>query len=367
MKKFKPFLLYLLIIPLLVAICMLSSYASKHWLIGTTNFGIGVFLMIQLSVLLISFLLHIFIHEIGHLIFGLISGYRFSSFRIFSVTLLRANDQWKLRRYKIPGTAGQCLMALPTGEQTPFVLYNAGGILANLIAGAFMSYFALTYHNVVEIVFPVWIFVIIGVLFVLINLLPLPNDSPNDGTNIRSMLKSDNEKRAFRSQLLINEQLTNGKSLSDMPNEWFEFPENTDWTAPLCAGMASIITDRLAESGNYDRAKEWCLPLIRNSDVPLLFRNTMQLTAILCEMAEHGWSDTCIEWFQGNFAKYVKSAKLPAQLLLLYEREKAIGGKPNRIDAYLKAFEKSCKYYPYFSEVATIRDLQHRIDKQLHK
>ena len=38
---------------------------------------------------LIAFILQIVLHEGGHLLFGLLSGYRFVSFRIFNWTLIR--------------------------------------------------------------------------------------------------------------------------------------------------------------------------------------------------------------------------------------------------------------------------------------
>ena len=77
----------------------------------------------------------IIIHEAGHLVFGLVSGYRFSSFRILSFTLLKANGKLKLRRMKVLGTAGQCLMLPPdfVDGKIPVVLYNMGGSLMNLL------------------------------------------------------------------------------------------------------------------------------------------------------------------------------------------------------------------------------------------
>ena len=45
-------------------------------------------LVIMLAVSFGAILLHVIIHEAGHLVFGLLSGYRFVSFRIFSLTLV---------------------------------------------------------------------------------------------------------------------------------------------------------------------------------------------------------------------------------------------------------------------------------------
>ncbi len=68
------------------------------------------------------------IHEAGHLVFGLLSGYQFSSFRIMSFMWVKENGQMKLRRLSVAGTGGQCLMAPPepVDGNIPVVLYNLG-------------------------------------------------------------------------------------------------------------------------------------------------------------------------------------------------------------------------------------------------
>lgn len=53
-----------------------------------------------------AFFLQIIIHEAGHLIFGLLSGYRFCSFRIGSLMWIKKEGKLQLKRYSIAGTAG---------------------------------------------------------------------------------------------------------------------------------------------------------------------------------------------------------------------------------------------------------------------
>lgn len=83
----------------------------------------------------VGFLIHIVIHETGHLIFGLMTGYSFVSFRIGSFTLIKENNKLKHKKFNIPGTAGQCLM-MPSDLKDgkfPFVIYNFGGVIMNLV------------------------------------------------------------------------------------------------------------------------------------------------------------------------------------------------------------------------------------------
>lgn len=53
-----------------------------------------MFFLISLSVIIIT-------HEAGHLMCGLMSGYRFVSFRIFNYTILRSNGHFRLKRFAV--------------------------------------------------------------------------------------------------------------------------------------------------------------------------------------------------------------------------------------------------------------------------
>ena len=87
-----------------------------------------LFAMLMLSVYA-AMLLQIIIHEGGHLVFGLATGYKFSSFRILSWMLVREEGKLRLRHLSLAGTGGQCLMAPPDLKdgRVPFLLYNFGG------------------------------------------------------------------------------------------------------------------------------------------------------------------------------------------------------------------------------------------------
>ena len=84
----------------------------------------------------ISIALQIILHETGHLIGGLLTGYKFCSFRIGNLQLQRENGALCFRRLKLAGTGGQCLMTPPepVDGKIPVMLYNLAGPLMNLLA-----------------------------------------------------------------------------------------------------------------------------------------------------------------------------------------------------------------------------------------
>ena len=92
-------------------------------------------ILIMLGAIYASMFLHILVHEGGHLAFGLLTGYKFSSFRIGSRILLKTEQGFQWKKLHIPGTAGQCLLDPPEliNGKMPYVLYNLGGVLMNFL------------------------------------------------------------------------------------------------------------------------------------------------------------------------------------------------------------------------------------------
>ena len=95
------------------------------------------YVLILLIYMYAAIFVHVIIHEAGHLVFGLLSGYSFTSFRIFSFMWIKENGKLRLKRLSLAGTAGQCLMTPPelVDGKMPVVLYNLGGSIMNLLTG----------------------------------------------------------------------------------------------------------------------------------------------------------------------------------------------------------------------------------------
>lgn len=96
--------------------------AALSFLVGVAAFAVSLLILIP-------------VHEAGHLVCGLLSGYKFVSFRIFNMTFIRIDGKLHVKRFSIAGTGGQCLLTPPDVplEQVPTMWYNAGGVLANLL------------------------------------------------------------------------------------------------------------------------------------------------------------------------------------------------------------------------------------------
>ena len=114
--------------------------------------GIGEVLLMcawLLICLYITIFIQIAVHEGGHLIFGKLSGYQFVSYRISNLMFVKDTGKLKLKKLSIVGTGGQCLMMPPDcdGYQYPYILYNFGGSITNLLLSCLCCFYICQHHQ----------------------------------------------------------------------------------------------------------------------------------------------------------------------------------------------------------------------------
>lgn len=212
--------------------------------------------------LVIAAYLQIILHEAGHLVGGLLSGYRFVSFRVGSITLVKdGSGKLRFKCFKIAGTGGQCLMAPPENvplDQIPTKLYNAGGALVNLLC-ATVSLLLLLFCDGM----PMWLryflaaTMAIGFVFALLNGIPLKMGGvANDGYNMLYLNRDKQAVKGFAAQLIINEKQQNGMRLSQMPDEVFDLGGEINYSDPLQANVGLLLISRELDKGNIELAHE---------------------------------------------------------------------------------------------------------------
>ena len=234
-KQMLRIILISLVIGILIGL-FIVSLAIKADKAGTLD--IDMFMLCfygSLVLFIILFILHIILHEAGHLVFGLISGYRFLSYRIYSIIFYKKDGQIHKKKYSIKGTVGQCLMYPPercADGSFPFVLYNLGGGISNLLFSLpFVVPAILTHSTYSRVIYLMFLFS--GILTAANNIIPMNVGIPNDGMNLKSMLKDKCMQEAFYLQLKVNAEMSDGKQITDYSPEVFALPEGTDDTNML--------------------------------------------------------------------------------------------------------------------------------------
>lgn len=210
----------------------------------------------NLALILIStcgwLVLHIIIHEAGHLVFGLLTGYKFSSFRVFSWVLMLDNGKLRVKRYNIPGTGGQCLMIPPelVDGKMPCFLYNLGGCIFN----ALTAIACVALSGVLPAA--VWIIgAVSGVIVVALNGIPRSKGVSNDGNNALSLGKDPKAMRAFWVQMKLAEAMAKGIRMKDMPDEWFWVPTDDEMKNVTLGAVGFCTCGRLLDAQKYDQSR----------------------------------------------------------------------------------------------------------------
>lgn len=309
----------------------------------------------------------ILIHEAGHLVFGLLGGYRFSSFRIGSFMWIREEGKLRLKRYSLAGTGGQCLMAppnVPAGEM-PVVLYNFGGCLLNLIsAGIFFCLERVT-DGYLWISMLFMMLAVIGLVFALSNGIPLRLGTlDNDGYNALSLRKDPQARYSFWLQLKLNEQLLYGVRLKDMPEEWFVLPEDESMGNSMTAAVGVFICNRLMDQHQFEKANALMKHYTEISDgMSGLHRKLLDCDRIYCELILNPLENSAAELYTDELKKFMKTMKSFPSILrteyvyaLLYEKD------IKKAEKLRERFERITRKYPYPAELEGERELMDRAE-----
>lgn len=179
----------------------------------------------------IAFILHIIVHEAGHLFFGLLSGYKFISFRVFDFKIIKdENGKLKIRFERLAGTGGQCLMRAHECIEGKFKykLYLLGGVTFNLVFSIVFWLVLPSYYTL--------LFALIGFTLAFLNLIPM---GFNDGMTFYHASKDETTRFILFLQLEYVYYQSIGKNLL------IEKPEIVEKINSLEITNINYLTDSL--------------------------------------------------------------------------------------------------------------------------
>ena len=355
---------------LVLGVCMGMTVVNKAEILGEALEKRFLFYGAFFIGLYVSSLLHIAIHEAGHLVFGLATGYRFVSYRVGNLILLREGDKLRIRRFSLAGTGGQCLMAPPTWREDgklPVVLYNLGGSLMNLIAsGLLLPVYLLCQGNPwVSILLQTFIW--FGVISALANGIPLRAGLvDNDGKNAQSLRRDPKALRAFWVQLAISEQNAKGVRLGQMPEEWFAVPDEATMQNPLCATVGVFACNRLMDQARLGEADDLMKQFLEmESDMIDLHRRILVCDRIFCALLRGEdkpvWT-AMLDSKQKGFMRAMKGN--PSVIRTEYAMALLGEGNSSKASKLSAQFEKVASTYPYPHEIEGERELIKLVDEK---
>lgn len=252
-----PLLLYAAV--MLLAVFVVAGYCLDPIFPLYERYGLVVMELVIVVSFVLGFIGSVIIHELGHLIFGLLSGYSFVSFRIFSFILINTGNGIKLKKYSIPGTVGQCLLAPPKlkDRKMPILLYNLGGCIVGFTCGIFFTVLAIIAKGAPMLYTVFLMSAMSNFITALLNGIPMKSALVNnDGMNAVSLGRNTEAIYALWLQLSINERETAGQRICEMPSEWFYFPEDSKLDNPMITSIAYLTCLRLIDMHDYRAARE---------------------------------------------------------------------------------------------------------------
>ncbi len=318
-----------------------------------SDFGMSQALKLWLALILLFYpamLIQLIVHEGGHLFFGLLSGYKFLSFRIFSTIWVKQDGRIVKRKYSIPGTAGQCLLypcEYNNGDY-PYFLYNLGGGLMNIIVSIILLFIAdaMTDKGLL------WLFLIFTVYYgfalAALNLIPMRmNGVSNDGKNLCSLKKDAGARKALWCQLFINACTTDGAKYSDL-EQWLYDTDGIDFRDPLGTYIYAVNATVCIENGEFEKAYEIFELLLSD---PVVAASPSGLGAAIERaylMILFGMDKEEVQAaVTGRIRKYIKaSAVMPFAKRFEYAYELYINNNIYEAEKKEAEFEKSLELYP---------------------
>lgn len=354
----------------------IDNYIAKISEIAISEF-IVLLILLFIGMYIILFL-QIILHEAGHLICGLLSGYTFTSFRIGSFIWLKKSDRIHLRRLTIAGTEGQCLMGPPENallkeSNYPVVLYNMGGSLMNLLTGilALIGYLVLNIRYSITGTL-LLLTAATGILYALINGLPLQtNLINNDGYNAVSLSGNSASRRAFAIQLYLNSLLAKGMRLKDMPEQYFIVPSDEQMTDSMVCTAGVLCCNRLLDEHKFKEARQLISHMLEtDSQIAGLSRSMLICDLLYCKLIDGDRyngdiktdSEQLLTKQQRKFMKAMKN--FPSVLRTEYAYAYLAKKDMNAAEAIKHKFEKIAKTYPYPSDIQSERELMNLVSEK---
>jgi len=280
-----------------------AKLGSMNALIGLGAALAGVVAFIVAIVVLVP------AHEAGHLVSGLLTGYKFVSFRIFNLTFIKIDGKLRVKRFSVAGTGGQCLLTPPDLplEQIPTGWYNAGGVLANILILLIVLLFFRQDLNPV-LFDALVIFCITDAIIILINGIPLKSGGiGNDAYNMLYLRHNLTSKRALMIQLRSNALIQDGIRSKEMPDEWFEWKTDIDFRNPLEVSIPLMYASRLIDELNFEDAYQKFEALYSHrADIMQLYVNEIACEMAFCAMVT-GRKERAEELLDPKLMKYIES------------------------------------------------------------
>ena len=174
--------------------------------------------------------------------------------------------------------------------------------------------------------------------------------------------------QAFWLQMKMNEQLSKGLRLKDMPDEWFQMPSDEAMKNNLVAAIGVSVCNRLMDQHRFEEADAQIAHILSiESGMIGLHRNLVICDRLYYELIYENRPEVVASFYTKEQQKFMKAMRTFPSVIrteyayaLLVEKDKGKAAKA------MEAFEKVAKTYPYSQDIESERDLMDIADRKIH-
>jgi len=337
-----------------------------------SNSGIFSVIVVSLAAFALGMILNVILHELGHLIGGLLTGWKFVYFSIFNLMWIKEDGKIVRKIAQTQGAAGTCRMSPPEMKNgtLPHRLYLFGGAFMNLLFAALCAFlFFQLAANAPFQARALLIAGIAGVFLAVTNLVPgKAGFVMTDGYLMLNLGKEKNTEmrlRFWRNSNLVALRASDTRP-RDIPSTYFEWAKRGDNISdPFALEAALLPYEYLIDKGELEEARAY-LQIVRDCmDNELV----QYMPAVDLHLMFHELIDECREneinrFYTADVRKYAKeSATSEGVQRVLYAYARLFSKNAEAAKAHLKLFETACRNSANIGGIAGQRELITLIDK----
>jgi hypothetical protein len=311
----------------LVTVTIVSGQGSDHR-----------FLILFAFFYLASILLHILVHELGHAVFGRLSGYTLMGISVLSLWILKTDTGRKMRYFPIKGAGGATISVPKDGykDDTPYTMMTMGGIFMNVVTTAVFVVVAVIGISV-TVSFFAWIAVIVGVYTVLTSLIPMSFWMVTNDAALLGLFKKDDATKHCMYFL----QMRTFETISGIKSET-PVPADLPYGNRLADMVRLTVAEMHLERRRLNDAEHILHDLLDNTERESFMYNIASLRLLFVYAVRGADRETVDAVCDEKMMKFVKSlAKMDTQaILFLIVYEKLFNTGAVRTEPLVKRFDK---------------------------
>jgi hypothetical protein len=307
-------------------------------------------ILVTIAAAIIGFVLNLILHEVGHLVLGLLTGYDFVSYGVFNLTIVKENGKLVRKKYRAMGTGGGCALSPPDMKNGtyPFKLFISGGILVGFLVSAIC--FGLFYHFAPNADFLARAFLVIGIagaFLAFANLIPFFDIIPSDGYFLFNLGKEKNAimRRGFWACSRMQALVGAGTRPRDIPKELFDWVDLGNNNNIFALTTALYQHAYLLDRKEFSEARA-CIQVIydNSGNAAGVYRMAFQCVLLFHELINECRQEEIGRLYDESVQKYTKTAlsDVDAQQFM-YAYARLVLKDTDKAKEHLDLLHKACE------------------------